>query len=1330
VLTALFTALVVAAGAGATPRADAGSGTWLPGGSPRAHTGFRHLAAELSHVAGAARTSGSAAGIAAARAQDLAVAQGDIRVIVQPTAGIAPAEAAVASVGGEVEATADGLVEALVPPAELPRLADQRAVADVRPPATPYAEAVSDEGVAETSASAWQAAGFDGTGVKIAIIDLGFIGYQALLGSALPASVVTDNRCGGASTSSVAVGTDHGTAVAEIVHQMAPAAQLYLICVDNEVDLALAEQDAIGYGVKIVNHSVAWFNTSRGDGTGGPGSPDATVADARAHGILWVNAAGNYATQHWSGVFSPDAQDADVNDFAPGATLNLVTVGSGKQVCAFLRWDAWPLTSEDFDLYLVDPSTDDIVDSSTNDQSGSLGTSTENLCYTNSGPTRNLGVGIVRYSAATTPQFDLFVTGGSGIQYQTAAGSIVEPASSPDALAVGAACWTAPATPELFSSHGPTIDGRVKPDLLAPDSVTTQTYGAGTGTCGSAGFAGTSAAAPQAAGAAALLLQRTPSLDPSGLAAGLEAPTLSHTFSASSSTTSGAGGLWLGGLVHGGSFLTADGSRIWTSNDDGTGVATVGSNFPLGGSDPVFAAAWSPDAAKIVFVANSGSGPYGVYVVNSDGSGLHSVVVDQFHGFFHNPSWTSDGSQVTYDDGDSVFRVNLDGTGKTLVLASAGFAAWAPDGTKIAYLHPSSDPLAQLWVANADGTGAAQVSSGSFRLLLDQPSAWSPDGTKLAFVRDDFTVWVVNADGSGEHEVAEGFSPQWSADGSRIMIVQGHNFTYGLARSFLPDGTGGETLGELPDPLDPPSGGLNWRSQTAATPPRSTGAPTASGDLHVGAALRVDVGHWAGAYPLALTFAWTRCDASGNNCVPVPGATADRYRLTPADAGHRLDVSVTATGNAGSASASAISGVVAVAKPLASSLPTVSGSTVLSVASPGVWSGSPAFTFQWRRCDQNGTTCADVPGQTGSAYTVGNADIGHTLRVSVTGTNAGGSAVATSTAGGIIALPPGAPTGVTAVAANGQATVSFAAPSNGGSPITGYLVTTSPGGIVQAGAASPIVVTGLTNGVTYTFTVVATNAIGSGPASAPSNAVTPAGTGGGGGGGGGGSSSFSLTLSPATQTVASGGTATWTVSVTNTGGGYLFVGGLSDGAAPGCNTPSAYSDTLYTWAPGVTVTYTCSRPGVTAGFTNTIVGTATNAAGSVLTQTASATVNVSGGSSTPVPLAPSSSSSSGAGGNTTSTVTFSLSGLKTVHLKVRKPKLTFAVHLSRAATVGLMLLDAKGHTLAHWSEKGKAGANTFSLLLPVKARHAGHDRLRVTASGNTRAKVLAVTFQA
>jgi hypothetical protein len=89
-------------------------------------------------------------------------------------------------------------------------------------------------------------------------------------------------------------------------------------------------------------------------------------------------------------------------------------------------------------------------------------------------------------------------------------------------------------------------------------------------------------------------------------------------------------------------------------------------------------------------------------------------------------------------------------------------------------------------------------------------------------------------------------------------------------------------------------------------------------------------------------------------------------------------------------------------------------------------------------------------------------------------------------------VAPGAPTAVSATAGNTQATVSFTAPaSNGGSNITSYAVTSSPGTKTGTGTASPIIVTGLTNGTSYTFTVTATNSAGTSTSSMPSNAVTP-----------------------------------------------------------------------------------------------------------------------------------------------------------------------------------------------------------------------------------------------
>ena len=106
----------------------------------------------------------------------------------------------------------------------------------------------------------------------------------------------------------------------------------------------------------------------------------------------------------------------------------------------------------------------------------------------------------------------------------------------------------------------------------------------------------------------------------------------------------------------------------------------------------------------------------------------------------------------------------------------------------------------------------------------------------------------------------------------------------------------------------------------------------------------------------------------------------------------------------------------------------------------------------------------------------------------------GGSAlVGNDSASGYLAafaLPPAASAAPQATAGAHEASVSFVPPPNGGSPISQYTVTAAPGGQTAAGGASPITVTGLTPGTTYTFTVKAFNAAGEGSPSPASNPVT------------------------------------------------------------------------------------------------------------------------------------------------------------------------------------------------------------------------------------------------
>jgi uncharacterized protein (TIGR02145 family) len=117
---------------------------------------------------------------------------------------------------------------------------------------------------------------------------------------------------------------------------------------------------------------------------------------------------------------------------------------------------------------------------------------------------------------------------------------------------------------------------------------------------------------------------------------------------------------------------------------------------------------------------------------------------------------------------------------------------------------------------------------------------------------------------------------------------------------------------------------------------------------------------------------------------------------------------------------------------------------------------------------------------------------GTTYYVRAYATNSVGTSYGNEISFTTVASVPGAPTIGMATFGYAKATIAFTAPvSNGGSAITSYTVTSSPGGFIASGASSPLTVTGLTNGTAYTFTVTATNAIGNSVASTASVAVTP-----------------------------------------------------------------------------------------------------------------------------------------------------------------------------------------------------------------------------------------------
>jgi hypothetical protein len=192
--------------------------------------------------------------------------------------------------------------------------------------------------------------------------------------------------------------------------------------------------------------------------------------------------------------------------------------------------------------------------------------------------------------------------------------------------------------------------------------------------------------------------------------------------------------------------------------------------------------------------------------------------------------------------------------------------------------------------------------------------------------------------------------------------------------------------------------------------PSNTAPPTITGTTTEGQTLTAGNGSWTES-PTSYGYQWQDCNTSGESCMNISGATVSTYKLTATDVRHTLRVAVTATNGGGSAPAT--SAATAVALPLPPSntaLPTIGGKPVefeTLTASNGTWSGTPtSYTYQWQDCSSTGESCTNITGATATTYKLTANDVGHTLRVVVTASNAGGSTPASSAATAAVTAPP------------------------------------------------------------------------------------------------------------------------------------------------------------------------------------------------------------------------------------------------------------------------------------------------------------------------------------
>lgn len=416
----------------------------------------------------------------------------------------ARAEALVASLGGRVELTSHERVQAIVPETALAALEASPLVEVQRPGLFVPLQVVPALDL--IGAPNWQAAGFSGFGVKVAILDSGFQGYSTVLGETLPERVrVRSFRSDG----QIGAGTEHGRRAAEVIHQVAPGASLYLVNFSTVTELSEAVDYLIAEGVHVVSFSLGYIHNGPGNGTG---PVNEIVNRGVAAGQSWAVASGNWAQQHWVGTYRDVDGDA-AHEFEGNTEINEHHFEAGDLITVSLRWDEpWGVACSDYDLELFGPN-------------GALVRASRRIQNCAQDPVESLqvlatqagsyGVRIIQAHAQSPRRLELMMVGspdrGHSLAISDPASSLSEPADNAGVITVGALAVASPRTEAPYSSRGPTADGRFKPNILAPTGATNASP--------ASVFGGTSAAAPHVAGVLAMLKEAYPDADAARLAA-------------------------------------------------------------------------------------------------------------------------------------------------------------------------------------------------------------------------------------------------------------------------------------------------------------------------------------------------------------------------------------------------------------------------------------------------------------------------------------------------------------------------------------------------------------------------------------------------------------------------------------------------------------------------------------------------------------------------------------------------------------------------------------------------------------------------------------------
>jgi len=420
---------------------------------------------------------------------------------------------ALARIGAPVTARAGSLLQVRDAPGLADRVQRLPGVRGVGPAEVPVPDQVISQGVERIGADALQSHGLTGAGIRIAIVDLGFgPSWRSLLGKELPpltqidATMSFDHTSGKPDIEGLSNAdepTGHGANVAQVVWDIAPGARYTFVNYHTQLELSQAVDWLVNGPdgkprVDIVVHSNSFLDGPF-DGTG-----VAAQAVNRAHdaGIFWANSAGNYARRHWEGVAGDADKDgwADIGPSGRGYLSFPLTANVGMGATLF--WNrctkggaAVSASSASYQLDITDTAPSSPVVYVQGQKDASQPASVAGWLPTASG---TYGLRVQQLTTGVVCNLEIF---GGGVELgdeATVESSVPTPGDARGSFTVGARDWQGDAAAD-YSSEGPTEDGRLKPDVVAPAS---------TAVWPGIAMVGTSASAPHAAGAAALLMQR------------------------------------------------------------------------------------------------------------------------------------------------------------------------------------------------------------------------------------------------------------------------------------------------------------------------------------------------------------------------------------------------------------------------------------------------------------------------------------------------------------------------------------------------------------------------------------------------------------------------------------------------------------------------------------------------------------------------------------------------------------------------------------------------------------------------------------------------------